>query len=58
VSVLGFAALFLVGFVAAVINVLAGGGSFLTLPLLLFLGLPATVANGTNRVVVLAQYLI
>jgi uncharacterized membrane protein YfcA len=57
VSVLGFAALFLVGFVAAVINVLAGGGSFLTLPLLLFLGLPATVANGTNRVGVLAQNL-
>jgi uncharacterized membrane protein YfcA len=47
--------LFVVGFVAAVINVLAGGGSFLTLPLLLFLGLPAGIANGTNRVGVLAQ---
>ena len=56
-SVIGLAALFLVGFVAAVINVLAAGGSFLTLPLLLFLGLPATVANGTNRVGVLAQNL-
>lgn len=52
---LAFVALFLVGFVAAVINVLAGGGSFLTLPLLIFLGLPAGVANGTNRVGVLAQ---
>lgn len=52
---LGFLALFLVGFVAAVINVLAGGGSFLTLPLLIFLGLPAGLANGTNRVGVLAQ---
>ena len=52
---LGYAALFVVGFVAAVINVLAGGGSFLTLPLLIFLGLPASVANGTNRVGVLAQ---
>ncbi len=51
----GFAALFAIGFVAAVINVIAGGGSFLTLPLLLFLGLPAGVANGTNRVGVLAQ---
>ena len=55
VSPLGLAALFVVGFVAAVINVIAAGGSFLTLPLLLFLGLPATVANGTNRVGVLAQ---
>lgn len=55
VSPLGFAALFAIGFVAAVINVIAGGGSFLTLPLLLFLGLPAGVANGTNRVGVLAQ---
>ena len=55
VSLPGYAALFVVGFVAAVINVLAGGGSFLTLPLLIFLGLPASVANGTNRVGVLAQ---
>lgn len=55
VSPLGLAALFAVGFIAAVINVIAAGGSFLTLPLLLFLGLPATVANGTNRVGVLAQ---
>lgn len=54
-SVLGYCALFVVGFVAAVINVLAAGGSFLTLPLLIFLGLPASVANGTNRVGVLAQ---
>jgi uncharacterized membrane protein YfcA len=41
--------------VAGFLNVLAGGGSFLTLPLLLFLGLPASIANGTNRVGVLAQ---
>jgi uncharacterized protein len=55
VSLLGLLALFGVGFIAAIINVFAAGGSFLTLPLLLFLGLPATVANGTNRVGVLAQ---
>lgn len=54
-SPLEYAALFLVGFAAGVINVIAAGGSFLTLPLLLFLGLPATVANGTNRLGVLAQ---
>ena len=51
----GYVALFVIGFVAAVINVIAAGGSFLTLPLLLFLGLPASVANGTNRVGVLSQ---
>lgn len=43
------------GFVAGTLNVLAGGGSALTLPLLIFLGLPPTVANGTNRVAILAQ---
>lgn len=54
-SATGYLALFAVGFAAAVINVLAAGGSFLTLPLLIFLGLPPTVANGTNRLGVLAQ---
>jgi uncharacterized membrane protein YfcA len=45
------------GFVASVVNTLAGGGSFLTLPLLIFLGLPAAEANGTNRLGVVAQNL-
>lgn len=43
------------GLVAGVINTLAGGGSLLSVPLLVFLGLPGDVANGTNRVGVLAQ---
>jgi uncharacterized membrane protein YfcA len=47
--------LLLVGFIAGTLNVIAGGGSFLTLPVLIFLGLPATVANATNRVGILAQ---
>ncbi len=47
--------LFGVGCVAGTVNVLAGGGSFLTLPVLLFLGLPAPLANGTNRLAILAQ---
>ncbi|MHB8763085.1 MAG: sulfite exporter TauE/SafE family protein [Deferrisomatales bacterium] len=47
--------LFGVGFFAGTINIVAGGGSFLTLPLLIFLGLPAGVANATNRVGVLLQ---
>lgn len=43
------------GFVAGVINVLAGGGSFLTLPVLIASGLPIHVANGTNRISVVVQ---
>ena len=49
------ALLFAVGCVAGILNVLAGGGSILTLPALIFLGLPPTVANGTNRVAILIQ---
>lgn len=47
--------LVVVGVVAGILNVLAGGGSLLTLPLLIFMGLPAPVANGTNRIAVLCQ---
>jgi len=46
------------GFLAGVINTLAGSGSLVTLPLLIFFGLPAHVANGTNRVGVFLQGLI
>lgn len=44
-----------VGAVAAAMNVLAGGGSLLALPALIFLGLPDTTANGTLRLAVLVQ---
>ncbi len=44
-----------VGFIAGMINTLAGGGSLLTLPLLIFMGLPATVANATNRIALFIQ---
>jgi len=47
--------LFVAGTVAGTLNVIAGGGSLLTLPLMIFLGLPAGVANGTNRVAILVQ---
>jgi uncharacterized membrane protein YfcA len=47
--------LFVVGVVAGILNVLAGGGSLLTLPLLIFMGLPSAVANGTNRIAILCQ---
>jgi len=41
------------GFVAGTINTLAGGGSLLTVPLLVLVGLPGNVANGSNRIGVL-----
>jgi uncharacterized membrane protein YfcA len=45
------------GLVAGFLNVMAGGGSLITLPILIFLGLPVAVANGTNRFAILVQNL-
>lgn len=47
--------LMLAGLAAGFINVNAGGGSLLTLPALIFLGMPTTVANATNRVGIVLQ---
>ncbi|MCB9258746.1 MAG: sulfite exporter TauE/SafE family protein [Ignavibacteriales bacterium] len=47
--------LFVLGIVTSFINVMAGGGSTLTLPVLIFLGLDAPVANGSNRIGILSQ---
>ncbi len=44
-----------VGVLAGWLNVMAGGGSLLTVPTMLFLGLPGPVANGSNRIAILAQ---
>lgn len=56
---LTFALLLLItGLIAGVINTLAGGGSNLTLPALMIMGLPADVANATNRVGVFLQCLV
>lgn len=49
--------LIVIGLMAGVINTLAGGGSNLSLPALMMYGLPADVANATNRVSVLMQSL-
>lgn len=54
-ALLDYALLFGAGAAAGTVNVLAGGGSFLTLPVMIFLGLPPTVANGTNRIAILLQ---
>lgn len=47
--------LFAIGIIAGMLNVMAGGGSTLTLPALIFLGLDSALANGTNRVAILLQ---
>lgn len=45
----------LIGFIAGFLNTVAGGGSLISLPILIFLGLPGSVANATSRVAILAQ---
>jgi uncharacterized membrane protein YfcA len=44
-----------IGVVAGYLNVMAGGGSLLTVPALIFMGVPGHIANGTNRIAILAQ---
>jgi len=44
-----------VGILAGIINTLAGGGSMLTLPILILSGLPSPIANATNRVAIFFQ---
>ncbi len=47
--------LFGTGIAAGFLNTVAFGGSLLALPMLIFLGLPTAVANGTNRVAIFFQ---
>lgn len=47
--------LFGIGSLVGFTNVMAGGGSAITLPTLIFLGLDGSVANGTNRLAILIQ---
>ncbi len=54
-NLLDYLFLVIVGFIAGCINVVAGGGSLLTLPVMIFLGLPPQVANGTNRIAIIIQ---
>lgn len=43
------------GLFAGFINTIAGGGSLLTMPLLIFMGLPPVEANASNRVALFVQ---
>lgn len=56
--ILHYMLLFVAGLVAGVMNTVGGGGSVLTLPALIFLGLPADVANATNRIGIFAQNVV
>lgn len=52
-----YAILLAAGVLSGFVNTMAGGGSLLTLPALMLLGLPADMANGTNRLSVVSQSL-
>ena len=54
-TVVSVSLLVVAGFLAGFINTIAGGGSMLTLPAFMMLGLPADIANATNRVGILMQ---
>lgn len=56
-SIFEILALIGAGVLVGFINTLAGGGSIISLSLLMFMGLPATMANGTNRIAILLQTL-
>ncbi len=43
------------GLAAGFLNVMAGGGSLITMPVMIFMGIPPATANGTNRVALLIQ---
>lgn len=58
-SITDFLLFALAGVSCGLINTLAGSGSLITLPVFIFIcGLPAPVANGTNRVGVLFQGIV
>lgn len=49
------ALIFVLGILSGFLNVMAGGGSLLTVPVMVFMGIPGPVANGTNRIGILTQ---
>ena len=57
ITLLSSATLIVLGLVAGAINTLAGGGSNLTLPALMIMGMPADIANASNRVGIFLQSL-
>ena len=56
-SLLDLGILFIAAFFAGALNAVAGGGSFLTLPALIFTGIPSVAANATGTVALLPGYI-
>lgn len=54
-EILKYTLVLLAGVSAGFFNVIAGGGSLITVPTMIFLGLPPAMANGTNRIAILSQ---
>lgn len=54
-NLLNYVLIIAVGFVSGFLNTVAGGGSLISLPVLIFMGLPGSIANATNRVAILSQ---
>src|SRR5680860_1061396 len=57
-EILDVGLILITGVAAGFMNTLGGGGSLLTLPMLIFLGSPAAVANGTNRIALMVQNIV
>lgn len=51
-----YAIAILAGLASGIVSEIGGAGSLISLPMLIGLGLPPTVANGTNRIGVMTQY--
>ncbi|MFC6672213.1 sulfite exporter TauE/SafE family protein [Marinobacterium aestuariivivens] len=56
-TIFDYVLLMLAGYCAGVLNTIAGGGSFLTFPALVYAGVPPIAANATSAVAVLPGYL-
>ena len=50
-----FLIVILIGLISGFLNTVAGGGSLITLPILIFMGLPSNVANASNRIGIIFQ---
>ncbi len=55
VEIWQYVVLVAIGVIAGFVNVMAGGGSLLTMPVMIFMGMSPATANGTNRIALLAQ---
>lgn len=51
-------ALFFIGLFVGFVNVIAGGGSLISIPAMIFMGLPPNIANASSRVGILFQNLV